>query len=64
MKAPWETVSVGLDQLWFTPFTEGESPQDRAGAIDNFLKLNGWTWDEVLNEIVKEPINGPDPVCH
>lgn len=62
MKASWETVSSGLDQLWFTPFSDCESPQDRADAIDTFLKANGWTWDEVLNEISKEPINGSSPV--
>lgn len=64
MKATWETISSGLDQLWFTPFVEDETPQDRADATENFLKSNGWTWDEVLNEISKDPINGPTPVCH
>lgn len=63
MRASWETISTGLDQLWFTPFIKDESPQDRDNAINTFLKTNGWTWDEVLNEIAKEPINGPDPVC-
>ncbi len=62
MKASWETVSSGLDQLWFTPFGDCETPQDRADAIDTFLNANGWTWDEVLNEISKEPINGQSPV--
>ena len=62
MKASWETISTGLDQLWFTPFADCESPQDRADATENFLKSNGWTWDEVLDEIAKEPINGPDSI--
>jgi len=64
MKASWATISLGLDQLWFTPFAEDETPQDRADATENFLKANGWTWDEVLNEISKEPFNGSEPVRH
>lgn len=54
MKAKWETISTGLDQLWFTPFTDCETPQDRGDAIETFLKSNGWTWDEVLAEISKD----------
>ena len=59
MKANWETVSVGLDQLFFNPFTDCETPQDRADAIETFLKANGWTWDEVLNEISKDTDGQP-----
>jgi len=47
-RASWETISTGLDQLFFSPFTKGESPGDRAQAIETFLSANGWTWDEVL----------------
>lgn len=64
MKAPWETISIGLDQLWFTPLFDRESIYDRADAIENFLKANGWNWDEVLDYIAKEPLNGPEAVCH
>lgn len=62
MKASWETISIGLDQLWFTPFGDYEIPQDRADTINTFLNANGWNWDDVLNEISKEPINGQSPV--
>ena len=64
MKASWETISTGLDQLWFTPFTKHEEAQDRADAIDTFLQANGWNWDEVIEHIAKEPIDGSTPVCH
>ncbi len=63
MKAPWATISIGLDQLWFTPLFDCETIQDRADAIENFLKANGWTWDEILNHIAEESLNGSDPVC-
>jgi len=50
----WEMVKVGLDQLFFNPFCRDETPQDRADAIDQFLTVNGWTWDEVLEGIANE----------
>lgn len=62
MKASWETVSAGMDQLFFNPFIKGETPGDRAQAIDTFLKANGWTWDEVLDAIAKEPIDGQSAI--
>ncbi len=58
MKAPWQTISSGMDQLFFTPFLKEETAYDRAQAIESFLKANGWTWDEVLAVIEKEPIDG------
>lgn len=58
MKSKWETISAGLDQLWFSPLSDCETIEDRADAIESFLKLNGWTWDEVLNYIAKEPLDG------
>jgi hypothetical protein len=58
MKAPWETISSGLDQLFFTPFLAEESAFDRAQAIETFLSANGWDWDEVLKRIGEEPVDG------
>lgn len=58
MKSSWETVSSGMDQLFFTPFLKEETASDRAQAIETFLKANGWTWDEVIDTIAKEPVNG------
>lgn len=62
MKAPWETITSGMDQLFFTPFLKEETAYDRAQAIDAFLLANGWTWDEVLDSIAKEPIDGHSAV--
>lgn len=62
MKSSWETVSSGMDQLFFRPFHRDETAYDRAKAIENFLKLNGWTWDEVLDTIAKEPIDGQSAI--
>lgn len=58
MKAKWETISIGLDQLWFSPLGDCETIQDRADAIETFLKANGWNWDEVLDYISKESLDG------
>lgn len=56
MKPNWETISTGLDQLFFiTPLLEDETIQDRADTIDLYLQANGWTWDEVIAETAKEP---------
>lgn len=63
MKSPWSTISSGLDQLWFSPFVKDESAQDRADAVDTFIQANGWTWDEVIEYIAKEPLDGSAPVC-
>lgn len=63
MKASWETISSGLDQLWFTPLIENETPDDRAQTVDTFLNANGWNWDDVINHLAKESIDGSDPVC-
>ena len=62
MKAKWETISSGLDQLWFMPFGDCETPESRAEATEEFLKANGWTWDEVLDYIAKEPLNGQSEI--
>jgi hypothetical protein len=59
MKSVWETISIGLDQLWFTPLSDCETIQDRADAIETFLSTNGWTWDEVLKEIGKDDYGQP-----
>jgi len=56
MRSNYQTISIGLDQLFFNPFIKNETPEDRAEAIDNFLKLNGWTWDQVINHILQEPL--------
>jgi hypothetical protein len=54
MKSVWDTISIGLDQLWFTPLSDCESIEDRAEAIETFLSANGWTWDMVLDYISSE----------
>lgn len=53
---------MGLDQLWFTPLTDCETIQDRADAVDTFLNSNGWNWDEVLDYIAKEPLDGHNSI--
>lgn len=56
MKASWQTLNNGLDQLIFLPFQDGETPQDRADAIDTFLTANGWSWNQYLDTLAKEPL--------
>lgn len=50
----WEMISIGLDQLWFTPLSESETIEDRSETIEKFLKSNHWTWDKVLDAMGKE----------
>lgn len=54
MKASWETINSGLDQLFFTPLVKDEDALDRAQTIDTYLVSNGWTWDEYINELSNE----------
>ena len=54
MRSSYETVSCGLDQLFFSGFIQDERPEDRAETIETFLKLNGWTWDQLLDEMEKQ----------
>lgn len=54
MKSSWQTISAGLDQLFFSPLIEDETLEDRAAVIDLFLITNGWNWDTVMAEMVKE----------
>lgn len=56
-KVSWETISSGLDQLWFGPFLEDETVDSRAETIETFLQSNGWDWDMVLSEMGKESGN-------
>jgi hypothetical protein len=51
-----------MDQLFFNPFHKEETAYDRAQAIETFLQANGWTWDEVLLVIEKEPVNGQSAI--
>ena len=54
MQASYQTISLGLDQVFFRPLIEDETAQDRRDAIETFLSANGWTWDQVLEQMTKE----------
>ncbi len=54
MKASWETISIGLDQLFFGKMIADESIESRSDTIEKFLVANGWSWDEVLDMMGKE----------
>lgn len=53
MKVPWLQVSAQLDHFFFSPFASNETPFIRAEMIDSYLSVSGWTWDEVLDQIIK-----------
>lgn len=53
MKVPWLQVSAQLDHFFFSPFASNETPFIRAEMIDSYLHVSGWTWDEVLDQIIK-----------
>ncbi len=52
-KLPYTTVSEQLDKFFFLPFGKNESPMMRAEALDAYLKVSGWSWDDILKEISK-----------
>lgn len=43
-----EMIIQALDQLWFQPLFARETIEDRAEAVDNLLRQNGCSWDDVL----------------
>lgn len=51
MRSSYQDLLLGLDQLFFTPFFQNETVQDRAETIEAFLFAKSWTWDEILEEI-------------
>lgn len=53
-KASYQTIKLGLDQLFFSRLIEDERPEDRAEAVEKFLSLNGWSWDDVLKQMEEE----------
>lgn len=53
MKASWKTVSENLDRLFFLPFASNETPALRAEMIEAYLHAYGYTWDMVLDQIIK-----------
>ena len=52
-KVPWREMSETLDKLFFLPFAPNEDAHLRSLAIEAMLSASGWTWDEVLNQIIK-----------
>jgi hypothetical protein len=62
VKASWQTITSGLDQLYSLPLIKDESASDRSQAIETFILTNGWTWDEVIDMIAKESIDGQSPI--
>ncbi len=52
-KLSYATVSEQLDKFFFLPFGKNESPMMRAEALDAYLKVAGWSWDDILKEISK-----------
>jgi hypothetical protein len=49
----WAVVSEQLDCFFVLPLANNETIQLRAIAIESYLVLSGWTWDQVLDQIVK-----------
>ena len=52
MKKPFKEVFDQLDKLFFySPL----KPDDKAKVVEAYLQSAGWTWDQYLEEITKEP---------
>lgn len=58
MRASYETIQSGLDQLFFSRLIDDETIEFRAEVIDTFLLANGWSWDQIIDEMEKK--NGQD----
>jgi hypothetical protein len=54
-KASYEAVLLGLDQLFMSEVLgKSMTTEERAEAIDTFLKSTGWDWDQVINHLVDD----------
>ena len=47
-------VMLELGKLFDKPFADGETLHDRANLIDNFISSTGWTWDDIIGNVVPE----------
>ena len=54
IRSSWATVSKQLDHFFLLPFASNETAQLRAMAIESYLEICGYTWDDVIQCIIKE----------
>jgi hypothetical protein len=54
MKTPWQTVEPVLDQLFFLPLADNETPELRDQVIRAWLAVNGYSWSDVIEHITME----------
>ena len=57
MKTSYKEASSNLDKLFFLPLSINETIDQRKIAIDAYLESVGWSWDDVLNQILKSDAN-------
>lgn len=54
-RIPYSQMTIGLDQLLFGGKLENQQQaQERADTIEAYLEACGWTWDDILDEMVNE----------
>lgn len=56
-RLPFAIFAIGLDKLYFMPLAENEDVHMRCLAIDQYIDSNGWTWDDIIEEMAKPEIN-------
>ena len=53
-KLSYAELNVGLDQLYMQELIPGEQIHDRMETVENYIRSNGWTYDEIISEMINE----------
>lgn len=54
VKMPSVMLHLVLDELYNLPLAKSETIDDRCKSIEAFMAQAGWTWDDIIQELVLE----------
>ena len=57
MKYPFHMVSAELDRLFMQPFSDKESEEDRAQAIESYMERAGYNWNSYIEALLIHEFN-------
>ena len=53
MKLTYKDVCTQLDQLFLMPLHYNETIEQRDLSVQAYLESVGWTWDDIIEELLK-----------
>lgn len=55
-KVSYESLWLGLDQLYLMPLTDTDTIHTRSIVIDKYIEDSGWSWDAIIQHLIDEPV--------